>query len=125
MTTVVFTALALVLGYLVAVGLSMAATFGIAAAAPDFVTKSHRLRRRYKFTQNLMWLVCAAAGGYVAAMVAQSAHPWFAGMLLAAAMIAVLWSNSWEMRQRGLAHQAMMSIMSVAGVAAGCMLRLR
>ena len=51
--------------------------------------------------------------------------PWFSGALLAGAMILVLWTNAWEMRQRGAVHQILMSLMSVAGVAGGYVLWIR
>lgn len=64
-----YIALALFLGYTVAVVLSMAATFGITAASRSFVSKNYRIRRRYKFLQDGVWLLCATAGGYVSALV--------------------------------------------------------
>jgi hypothetical protein len=115
-------AAALALGYAVAVGLSMAATFGITAASPAFVAREHRMRPAYKLVQELLWLVCAAAGGFVTAAVSGAAMPWLSGTLLAGIMIMVLWTNTWEMRQRGPVHQGLMSVVSVAGVAVGYIL---
>jgi hypothetical protein len=46
------------------------------------------------------------------------------GTGLAAILVAVLWRNVWEMRQRGLGHQLVMSVGSVAGVALGFMIHL-
>ena len=62
--TISYIALALFLGYTVAVCLSMAATFGITAASRSFVSKNYRIRARYKFVQDAVWLVCSEAGGY-------------------------------------------------------------
>lgn len=124
MITGSFIALALFVGYAVAVGLSMAATFGITAAKPDFVLKDHRIRRRYKFVQDGIWLVCATAGGYAAALVNGQAHAWVVGPGLVAILVAALWINAWEMRQRGLGHQISISLGVVAGVTAGFMLHL-
>jgi hypothetical protein len=123
--TAYYIALALFLGYLVAVGLAMAATFGITAVAPGFVTKDNRIRARYKYAQEAVWLVCATTGGYVAAIVRGRTHPWVVGVGLATILIGVLWMNAWEMRQRGLGHQISMSIVSAGGVAVGFLLRLR
>jgi hypothetical protein len=125
MITAVLIASALALGYAVAVGLSMAATFGITAASPSFVIKEHRIRQGYKLVHDLLWLVCATAGGFVTASVSGGTMPWFSGALLAGAMIFVLWTNTWEMRQRGAVHQILMSLVSAAGVAAGYMLWMR
>jgi hypothetical protein len=125
MITGVLIAAALALGYAVAVGLMMAATFGITAVSPAFVTKEHRIRQSYKLVHDLIWLVCATAGGFVTAAVSGTTMPWFSGTLLAGAMIFVLWTNTWEMRQRGAVHQILMSLVSAAGVAAGYILWMR
>jgi hypothetical protein len=50
---------------------------------------------------------------------------WLIGGLLAALLILVLWTNTWEMRQRGLGYQLLMSAVTVAGVGAGSYLALR
>jgi hypothetical protein len=123
--TASYIALALFLGYFVAVGLSMAATFGITAASRSFVLKDHRIGTGYKYTQDAVWLVCATAGGYVASLVKGPAHPWVVGAGLAAILVGVLWMNAWEMRQRGLGHQLAMSLVSIVGVTAGFLLHLR
>jgi hypothetical protein len=124
-TGVLILVAALAFGYVVAVGLAMAATFGIAAASPAFVTREHRIRQRYKLIQELLWLVCTAAGGYVTAAVTSTANPWLSGALLAGILLLVLWTNTWEMRQRGLANQFLMSVVTVAGVVAGYVLRMQ
>jgi len=118
-------ALALFVGYAVAVGLSMAATFGITAASRSFVSKNYRIRGRYKFAQDVIWAVCAMAGGYAAALVSGGSHTWIVGLGLVAILVGVLWRNVWELRQRGLGHQVSMSIGSAAGVAAGFLLYLQ
>jgi predicted outer membrane lipoprotein len=125
MITASYIALALFLGYTVAVGLSMATTFGITAASREFVEREHRIRRGYKYAQDGMWLVCSAAGGYVASLINGPAHAWVVGTALAGILIAVLWMNAWEMRQRGVGHQMAMSLAAGVGVAAGFMLHLR
>jgi hypothetical protein len=123
--TLSYIALALFLGYGVAVALSMAATFGITAVSSSFVSKNNRISRGYKFMQDAVWLMCAMAGGYVAALVNGESHSWLVGSGLVAILVAVLWINAWEMRQRGLGHQLVMSAGSAAGVAIGFILHLR
>jgi hypothetical protein len=125
MITGSFLALALFLGYAVTVGLSMAATFGIGAASPGFVTENYRIRRRYKFVQDVVWFVCTTAGGYIAALVIGQTRPWLGGIGLVAILVGVLWINAWEMRQRGTEHQIVLSIVTAVGVAAGFLIRLR
>jgi hypothetical protein len=125
MITGSFLVLALFLGYAVTVGLSMAATFGISAASPSFVAANYRIRRRYKFVQDAVWLVCTTVGGYVAALVVGQTRPWLGGIGLAAILIGVLWRNAWEMRQRGIEHQIVMSVATVVGVVVGFLIRLR
>jgi len=125
MITGSFLALALFLGYSVAVGLSMAATFGISAASPSFLAKDFRIRRRYKFVQDAVWLVCTTAGGYVAALIIGQTRPWLGAIGLIAALVGVLWVNAWEMRQRGIEHQIAMSLATALGVTAGFLIRLR
>ncbi|WP_158791158.1 hypothetical protein [Granulicella sp. L60] len=123
MLTSIFIALALFFGYAVTVGLSMAATFGIASASHDFIVKDYRIRRRFKFLQDGIWLVCSVAGGYVTALIANIIfHPWIAGAGLATILVIVLWVNAWEMRQRGVPHQVAMSVLTVAGVVLGLMM---
>src|SRR5580692_2862053 len=94
--TLSYIALALFLGYAVAVALSMAATFGITAVSPDFVAKNNRIRREYKFVQDAVWLVCAMAGGYVAALVNGESHSLMVGSGLVVILVAMLWRNVWE-----------------------------
>jgi uncharacterized membrane protein YfcA len=117
MITGFLVAAALALGYTVAVGLLMAATFGITLAGPAFVAREHRIRPAYKLAQELLWLVCAAAGGYVTAAVSGATMPWMSGALLAGIMIIVLWTNTWEMRQRCFDRRGCGGIHSVDTVA--------
>jgi hypothetical protein len=124
--TALLIAAALALGYAVTVGLSMAATFAVTAATPTaFVTKEHRIRSAYKLIQALLWLFCATVGGFVTAAVSGAAMPWFSGVVLAMTLITVLWTNTWEMRQRGVVHQVLMSLLSGVGVAAGYILWIK
>jgi len=120
-----YIALALFAGYGVAVGLAMAATFGLTAASRDSVMKDSRLKTGYKYAQDAVWLLCATAGGYVAAWINGPSHALVVGTALVVMLVGILWINAWEMRQRGLGHQLVMSFVSAAGVAAGFSLCLR
>lgn len=124
MITASYIALALFLGYVVTVGLSMAATFGITAASRDFVAKDYRIKTGYKYAQDGVWLVCAAAGGYVTALVNGPSHSWLVGVALVVILVGVLWMNAWEMRQRGLGHQISLSVGAAVGVTIGFLLHL-
>jgi hypothetical protein len=126
MITGTFLILALVLGYLVTVGLAMAATFSVTAALPELVAQNYRITPKYKFLQDAIWLVCTTAGGYLTALVLGKDHlPWLGGLALILILVGVLWMNAWEMRQRGVGHQILISIATVVGVATGFFLRMR
>jgi uncharacterized membrane protein YfcA len=125
MITGIFLAIALLLGYATTLVLSMVATFGITSLSHNFVVKDYRIRRRYKFLQDLIWLPCTVAGGYVASWVGAHVNQWITGAALIAVLVGVLWMNAWEMRQRGVPHQIAMTLMSVAGVVIGFMLRVQ
>lgn len=125
MMTGIFLSIALLLGYAATVVLSMAATFAITSISKDFVVKDFHIRRRYKFLQDVLWLPCAIAGGFVASWVGQGLNQWLAGAAFIAVLLGVLWTNAWEMRQRGVPHQLVMSVISIAGVVIGFMLRIR
>ena len=51
--------------------------------------------------------------------VAQGTREFEVGGLLAASLIGMLWFNTWEARQRGMAHQILMSLVSILGVVGG------
>jgi hypothetical protein len=126
MITGAFLLVAIVLGYLLTVGLSMAATFTITRSLPDLVARDHRITSRYKFLQDGVWLMCTVIGGYATALVLGTDHsPWMGSIALMVVLMGVLWTNTWEMRQRGVGHQILISLATVAGVAAGFFLRLR
>ena len=115
---------ALFAGYLVAFVLSGIATFGIGYVFPGFVVENYRVRGRYKLLQDVVWLACTTAAGYVAALIADDKPPFMVGGLLIGVLIGVLWTNSWEVRQRGMVHQILMSVATVAGVTIGFLLKL-
>jgi hypothetical protein len=124
MMTAVFLLLALLLGYATTVALSLACAFGIASLSHDFVVKDFRLTGRYRFAQDLLWLPCTMVGGYIASWVGAQVNQWVLGGALIAVIVGVLWSNVWEMRQRGVPHQIAMTLISVAGVVLGFLLRI-
>ncbi len=121
MVSMTVTALSLALGYLLTVGCSLLATFAIGSVAPEFVSEGHRITNGYKRIYALVWLGCAAIGAFsaVAAASVGTVGPWVVGVGLAALLIGVMWVNTWEARQRGLAHQILLSLTTVIGVAAG------
>jgi hypothetical protein len=111
---------AVLLGYAMAVGCSLVATFGLASASPNFVARDHRITAGYKRVQALIWLACVTAGGFVTCGVAQQGgSPFAAAVLLSGLLIGMLWFNTWEARQRGMAHQILMSVVSLGGVFVG------
>jgi hypothetical protein len=112
-------AVALCLGYSVTVACALAVTFGFTSSSPAFAVKENRVTLGYKRLQVLIWLVCVTLGAFVTCAVAQGTKPLVTGSSLAAILIAMLWWNTWEARQRGLGHQILMSVTSAAGVFAG------
>jgi hypothetical protein len=112
-------AAAVLVGYGVAVGCLLLATFALTSASPRMVLQEHRITNRYKWVQSLLWLGCSALGGFVACAVAVGRNSLVVEALLAAALISILWINTWEARQRGIAHQLLMSVVPLLGVAAG------
>lgn len=119
MISLVILAAALVVGYLVTVACSLVVTMAIGSAAPRFVTANSRMRKEYKLAQDVVWMLCAMVGSYVTSRIAGDTAPWLGGAVLSAVLIALLWWNTWEARQRGMAHQILISVLSVCGVATG------
>ena len=115
MLTGILTALAVILGYFVAVAISLIATFGITSAMPGFVAEEFRVTGQYKLLHEFIWLVCSGVAGFVACYITKSLDPLVTAILLSATLIGILWMNTWEMRQRGMAHQILISLASVAG----------
>jgi hypothetical protein len=113
---------ALFLGFGTTVGCYLAMTFGVASASPDFVAQDFRITTGYKRLQSLIWLLCTMLGGFVTAAIARGAYPWVLGVLLVVMLVGTLWLNSWEARQRGLAHQILMSFAAMIGVVLGYVL---
>ena len=119
----VMMALGVASGYVVTVILSMILTFAVTMALPKFTEADYLIRNGYKLVHEAFWFLCAATGGFVTAFVVKAIHPWVTEVLLGAALIWVLWDNSWEARQRGMAHQVLITTLTVLGVAGGYMLQ--
>ena len=118
--------LGLALGYCLVVVLSLMATMAIASAARGFVVKNYCLGSGYKFAMELLWTVAAVAAGFVAAAVGGAGMVgWLTGAALAGLLTLVVWTNTWEARQRGLPHQILLTFLPGLGVFAGVYLRLR
>lgn len=124
--TLLVVSIGLALGYCLVVVLSLMATMALASATRAFVVKDFCLRPAYKLTMGLFWTIAAVAAGYVAVAVAGAgAVGWLTGAALAGVLILVLWTNTWEARQRGLPHQILLTFLTCVGVLAGVYLRLR
>lgn len=121
----VMMALAIAVGYGVTVVISLILTFAVTVALPKFVEADYLIRNGYKLVHEGFWLVAAAVGGYVTAAVVKGIHPLVTELALMAALIWVLWDNSWEARQRGMAHQVLITALTVVGVAGGYVLQTR
>ena len=124
MITATILVVSLLVGYLATLGCALAGTFLVASLSPRFVIENHYLRSGYKLTQEFVVLLAATAGGYASAAVGGSIHPLLTEVCLAAILVSINWINSWELRQRGLAHQILLTICLIAGVFAGYALRL-
>ncbi len=122
---VMMMAAALAVGYTACVAISMVATFAVAAAVPKFVEADNLVRNGYKLVHEGIWLVGAGVAGYLAALVVNGIHTMLTEAALAGALIWILWSNSWEARQRGMAHQILITAFTVLGVAGGYVLQRR
>ena len=123
--TLSYIALALFLGYAVAVALSMAATFGITAVSPSFVSKNNRIRRRIQVHAG--WGVAGVRDGRGIcsgrwSMERLTVAGWSG---LVAILVAVLWMNAGRCGSEDLATRLVMSVVSVAGVAVGLCIHLR
>ncbi len=125
MITVIFLSIALLFGYATTVLLSMAVTFAVTSISKNFVVRDFKIRARYKLLQETTWLPCTIAGGYVASFISSGVSQWIAGAAFIAVLAGVLWTNAWEMRQRGVPHQVIMTVISIAGTVIGFMLRIR
>ena len=119
MITISLIAVALFLGYVLTAACMLVATFGLTSASPAFVVQHDRMTNPYKLVQTLAWVVSVTLGAFVACAVAQTSYPVIVAALFAVGVTLLLWLNAWEARQRGMAHQILMSLGSFAGAAAG------
>ncbi len=117
--------LSVLAGYCVTIASALAGTMGVASAAPRFVIADHRVRGSYKWAHEAMWFCCVMLGGFVTARVGMGLSEWQQELGLTGVLLLMLWRNTWEARQRGLAHQILISLLTVAGVLVGFWVRNR
>ncbi len=113
---------ALALGYSLVVFGMLGATFGLGALRPGFVVANFKIGAGYKRLHSVVWLLLVTLGGFVstaAVVLMQGAYPWAVGVVLAALLLTILWRNKLEARQRGTAHQVLMSVATIVGVGIG------
>ncbi len=125
MVNLVIIGLAVLAGYLVTVACALVGTMALASSVPNFVIVDNRVRGGYKFVHELMWLLCTVIGAYSAARIGMRVQAHRQEALLIAVLLLVLWRNTWEARQRGTAHQILISLLTVIGVVGGFALEAR
>ena len=125
MVNLIITLLAALAGYVTTVLCVWSGTMTLTASAPQVVVADHRLRPGYKMLHQLLWFFCVLIGAFVTARVGMHTNQKQQEAALSAALLFVLWRNTWEARQRGVASQVLMSILTLAGVAAGFALENR
>lgn len=125
MIQLVIIGLAVLAGYIVIVGLTLLSTMAIASAVPSFVVANYRVRGTYKLVHELVWFLCTAIGTYITVRIGADVPSIRLEIVLTAVLLGMLWRNSWEARQRGISHQILISILTVAGVVAGTALATR
>ncbi len=119
MISAAITILSVLLGYLITVGLSLAGTMAVTAAAPRFAVAEHRVRPSYKLVHEAMWFVCVILGAFAASRAGLRGNRAEQELALIAMLLFILWRNTWEARQRGTAHQILISLLTVLGVGVG------
>lgn len=119
MVQLIVIGLAVLAGYIVSVGFILLSTMAIASAMPRFVIHNHRVRSSYKLLHECMWFLSTLIGAFVAARIGSEVQPIRIEIVLSVALLVILWLNTWEARQRGIAHQILISVLTVAGVWAG------
>lgn len=116
---------AAIVGYLVTAALSLGGTMVLTSTAPGLVVSAHRLRAPYKLAHEGLWFICVLLGSLAAAWCGSLADRREQEVLLLAALLLALWRNTWEARQRGTAHQLLISALTIAAVLAGFALEQR
>jgi hypothetical protein len=125
MISVILIAVSLILGYIVAVGVSIVFVFGVVRMLSSLVRQNQRLTGIYLLLQDGIWFVSAAVAGYAASWIAaESLAPWVGAALLGVVLIGAMWRNTEEVMQRGLIHMLLASGCAVVGVAVGFWLHL-
>ena len=115
--------LSVLVGYCMTVLCALVGTMSIASAAPRFVIANYRVRSTYKFTHEVMWFFCVVIGGFVTARVGLGMSEWRQEIGLCVVLLVMLWRNTWEARQRGMVHQILISVLTIAGVLVGFSVR--
>jgi hypothetical protein len=115
--------LSVLIGYCLTIACALIGTMGLASAAPRFVIANHRVRGMYKLTHEVMWFLCVVVGSFVTARIGLGMSEWLQEIALTGVLLLMLWRNTWEARQRGIAHQILISLLTVAGVLIGFSLR--
>jgi uncharacterized membrane protein SirB2 len=120
MISVILIAVSLMLGYVIAVGLSMVFVFSVVRMLPSLARRDDRLTQIYLLLHDGMWLLSAVAAGYAASWVAaESSSPWMGAALLGLVLVGSMWRNTEEVMQRGLIHMLLTSGCVFTGIAAG------
>jgi hypothetical protein len=115
----------LIVAYAIVVALTALSTFAIVSLKPGLAVEDLRLRTGYNLLQDLFWLSFSALGGYVVTAGTTEASPRLAAALLVVLLLAVIWTNKAEARQRGMIHMLLASACIMAGVAGGYTLRMK
>lgn len=113
------TFLATLVGYIVTVACALAGTMALTAAAPRLVLADHRMRAGFKLLYEGLWFISVTLGAFATSRVGMHASRLEQQLVLTGALLFVLWRNTWEARQRGVAHQIFISLVTVAGVMLG------
>ncbi|MDE1177864.1 MAG: hypothetical protein PW789_14895 [Edaphobacter sp.] len=112
------------MGYIVVVSLIAFSNFVIPTYLRTFAVRNNQLSTGYKLLQDLLWLVCSLIGGYIVVAGSIEARPRITAILLAVALLIVMWRNMSEVRQRGLFHMMLSSLGIIIGVAGAYLLQL-
>ncbi len=122
MIEILILAVSLALAYSVVVFGMLGATFGFGALKPGFVVKRFKIGTGYKRIHSVAWLLLVILAGFVAVateVLLQGGYSWAVCVLLAGLLLAGLWRNKLEARQRGTVHQVLMSVATIVGVGVG------
>jgi hypothetical protein len=125
MTLILTAIFGLAAGYLASVLTYLFLNLALATAAPQLISSRGHFRSAFLLANCVLWLLCAAFGGYLAASLSIDWIPWLPVAALAIALAAVTWKHPLEARrQLGGASRLLMSAASLAGVALGYCLKV-